>query len=320
MIQSMKKVELHVHLDGSVRIETLAFLSGASASEIKHICTVDKDCHDLNAYLEKFEFPLKYMQTEENLVRIAKELVEDLEKENVIYAEVRFAPLFHTKEGLTPVQVVNAVLKGLSLGNIPCNLILCMMRGVSIEENMIVLELAQKFLNKGVCAIDLAGAEALYPNSLYEPLFSKAKLLKIPYTIHAGEASGKESIYSAIQMGAKRIGHGIHIENDPELIQLLQKQNILLEICPVSNVQTQAVSSLQVHPVYDLYKMGVFLSINTDNKTVSNITLTDQYILLQSIYPFSLEDFLRIQKMAIEHAFISDSEKEKLLIELSSNL
>lgn len=317
-LEEIKKIELHVHLDGSVRPETIKELSGKTLEETLEEMQVDKTCTSLKEYLTKFSLPLEFMQTEENIIRISKELVEDLEKDNVIYAEIRFAPQLHTRNGLSLEQIINAVLEGISHNqNVKTNLILCLMRGDTFENNEEVIEIAKKYLNKGVCAIDLAGSEKDYPNDLYKDLFKKAQEFSIPYTIHAGEALGKESVKLAIEMNAQRIGHGINLENDEELIKLIKEKNILLEICPTSNVETQAVTDILSHPIHSFYQKGLPISINTDNRTVSNITLTEEYNRLRENFPFTREDFIKINQTALEHSFLKSKEKQELIERLA---
>lgn len=187
------------------------------------------------------------------------------------------------------------------------------MRGDSFDNNLKVVTLALKYLGKGVCALDLAGAEGIYPTSDYKELFMIAKDNNIPFTIHAGEAAGSESIREALSFGAKRIGHGIRCIEDKALIEELKEKNILLEICPTSNVQTKVVNNYERHPIYELYKKGVLVSVNTDNRTVSNITLTDEYQKLLDCFSFTLEDLKMMNIYAINGAFISEKEKKELI-------
>lgn len=305
----MNKIELHVHLDGSVREKTAYELGHITKEEIH----AKEKCKDLNDYLTKFDKVNDIMQTKENLERIAYELAYDLKRENVIYAEIRFAPLKHLKKGLTMEEVVQSVLNGLKKVNIKTNLILCLMRGESFQNNLNTIKVALKFLNKGVCAIDLAGAEAIYKTENYKELFLIAKDNNIPFTIHAGEADGKESIYSAINFGASRIGHGIRCLEDDNLVKEIINRKIVLEICPTSNVQTNVVDKYEKHPIYELYKKGVLVTINTDNRTVSNITLKEEYNKLKKAFNFTEKDFKQMNINAIKGAFITDNEKIELL-------
>ena len=257
------------------------------------------------------------MQTKDSLIKVASDLVSYLVSENVIYAEVRFAPIFHTKNGLSMEEVVEAVLTGLKSNNkVKTNLILCMMRGMDKDTNFNVIEVASKYLGNGVCAIDLAGDECNYPLKEYLELFEIAKKKNIPFSIHAGEAGSAKEVKKAIEIGTTRIGHGIHAIEDKNVLELLKEKNILLEICPTSNVQTNNVEDYYQHPINKLHKLGIKLNINTDNKTVSNISISEEYQKLKDNFNFSDDDFKKMNKNAIESAFISQEEKQELLKEL----
>lgn len=312
-LSTLPKIELHLHLDGSINPMTASKILNCSVNDIVKELTVSDNCRDLNEYLTKFSLPEQILQTKENLSLIAENLALDLKKENVIYAEIRFAPMKHLKEGLTKEEVVDSILEGLKKVDIQTNLILCMMRGAPYEENLEVITLAKKYLHRGVCAIDLAGAEALYKTEDYRSLFALAKKENIPFTIHAGEADGKESIKSAISFDPKRIGHGVRIIEAPELIPIIKKKNILLEICPTSNIQTSIFKTYQDHPIKKLYDEFVPLSINTDNRTVSNTTLTEEYHHLITNLNMSIQDIININKTTILHTFLNSNEQDKLL-------
>lgn len=312
-MKNLPKVELHVHLDGSIRITTAIEILGKSEEWVKENLIAPITCNDLNEYLTKFLIPVQILQTEENLIRVSRELAEDLEKDGVIYAEVRFAPMQHTKKGLTPDEVVKAVLKGLSSSNIPIGVILCMMRNGTIEENMQVIDLAEKYIKEGVCGIDLAGAESIYPTKQFQSLFEVARKKQIPYTIHAGEADGISSIEAALLTGTKRLGHGIRVIENETTLKKVKQNKILLEVCPTSNVQTKAVDTYMHHPIRKLYDMGCSISINTDNRTVSNITLTEEYQQLQAQFHFTEKEFCEINKQAIAYSFLDNFTKKELI-------
>ncbi len=320
-LKNIPKVELHLHLDGSVRLDTASRLTGKSIEEVRSLMIAKEKCHDLNEYLTKFNLANEIMQSQENLTRIAKELVEDLKNDNVIYAEVRFAPLLHTKKGLTGEEVIEAVLLGLKDEDLKVNLILCMMRQFSFEDNLKTIELAIKYLDKGVVAIDLAGAEALYPTANFERLFQIAKDKNIPFTIHAGEADGKDSILSAINFKTKRIGHGVRCIEDKETLDMINKNNITLEVCPTSNIQTDIFKNYHDHPIRKLYDMNILVTINVDNMTVSNIDLTQEYEKLVKNFNFTLKDFKKMNINAINASFLKEELKEKYreIINLKTN-
>ena len=309
----MKKVELHLHLDGSVRPTTISELLNISIEEARNLSSVSLKTNSLKDYLDKFDIPLKIMQTKENLMRISKELALDLLKDNVIYAEIRFAPNKHLENGLTIDEVITSILKGLKEVPIKTNLILCMMRGDSYAKNLEIMKHAKKYLGKGVVGIDLAGNEAAYPVNHYQELFAIARKENIPFTIHAGEGDGAFSVINAINLGAKRIGHGVRaIEND-EALNLIKEKDVTLEVCPKSNLDTNMYNKLESHPIKKLLDKGVKVTINTDNRTVSNITLEETYKELKETFHFSKEDFMNMNKRAIESAFISEKEKQELL-------
>lgn len=308
----MKKIELHVHLDGSVRPKTVSELLNYDIKDVKNKMMVTSDTKDLTEYLTKFDFPIKAMQTKENLKRIARELALDLKDDDVIYAEVRFAPILHTKEGLSLDEVVSSVLEGIkSVNEINVNLILCMMRGFSYEDNLKTIMVTKKFLNKGVVGLDLAGDEKKYQTINYKDLFMIAKDNNIPFTIHAGEADTSKSVLDAINFGAKRIGHGIAIVNDDKVLNKVKEKNISLEVCPTSNVDTKAVLSYEKHPIKDLFLKGVKVTVNTDDRTVSNITLSKEYEKLKEYFNFSDEEFLQMNLNAISSSFMNEDEKTR---------
>jgi len=316
-IKELKKIELHLHLDGSVGIDTISNITNKKIDDLEKRMIASSKCENLSEYLTKFDTPIECMQTKENLILVSKELVDYLESQNVIYAEIRFAPMFHTKQGLSYEEVVESVLEGLNQNKkVKTNLILCMMRGVNKENNLKTIEVASKYLNKGVCALDLAGAEDKYPLSEYVDLFEIAFNKNIPFTIHAGENGKYTEIELALKLGARRIGHGIHAYESEYLQNELREKNILLEICPTSNVQTNSIDEYENHPIYSFYKKGLKVCINTDNKTVSNITLNDEYLKLYNTFNFNMEDFKQMNMNAIEGAFLTIEEKDKLKKEL----
>lgn len=308
-IIKMPKVELHLHLDGSIPIFVLEKLSGLSYDEIYQKAVSEND-NKLPDYLERFNFINSYIKTKEDLELASFSLGKELDMENVIYAEIRFAPIDYVSDNLSEDEIIESVLSGLKKCNLKTNLILCMRRGASFEYNKRVIELANRYLGKGVVAVDLVGDEENYPFTLYKELFDVCKYANIPVTIHAGEVT-KRDIIDIIPY-TKRIGHGIKIYDDEELINLIKDNNILLEVCPNSNLDTKNISDYYHHPIRKLYDSGVKVSINTDNRVVSNITITEEYINLVNYLKFSLRDLYQMNLNAIDYAFISEKEKEEL--------
>lgn len=310
LYKSIKKIELHLHLDGCVRVATAEKL--LNKSHLKDQMIVQESNQNLSEYLTKFNIPNSIMQTKENLELISRELIEDLKRDGVIYAEVRFSPLLHTKKGLSFDEIIESVLKGLQDNEIKTNLILCMMRNASIDENMKVIHSAYKYLGKGVVGIDLAGDESKYPTDLFQELFDQINKLNIPLTVHAGEAASSNNIKEAVINNAKRIGHGIKLIEDMNLLEYVKNNNITLEICPTSNIQTKVVPSFEEHPIKKLVDAGVAVTINTDNRTVSNTTLSHEYELLNQYFNYSIPDFKAFNMNAIHASFLSDEEKKEL--------
>ncbi len=311
--KSMPKVELHLHFDGSLNVNDVKKRYNLTDDEIKEKMIADEKCKNLNDYLTKFDYPISIMQKKSELEQDMISLLTSLKSQNVIYVEIRFAPQFHTKEGLSQDEVVSIVIDAMRKVDIKSNLILCIMRGKdNEEENYTTIDVAKKYLGKGVCAIDLAGAEAIFKTNTYEELFKYAKKLNIPYTIHAGEADGIESIKSAILFGAKRIGHGVRAIENNELVQEIVSKGITLEVCPTSNIQTCICNDYSNHPIYELYKNNVKVTINTDNMTVSNTTLENEYNKIVENGDISFEDIIRMNINSIDAAFITEEEKDEL--------
>lgn len=310
--------ELHLHLDGSLRPETVWELAeeqgirlpAESAEEVKYKMEVPEDCRTLEEYLERFDLPLLVLQRADAIERVTYELVEDLAKEGVDYAEIRFAPQLSVNGGLTQDEVVEAAIRGAERGmktypEIRVGLILCCMRGADNEAlNMQTVETAKKYLGPVVCAVDIAGAEGLFPTENFAPVFAKVREYGIPMTIHAGEAAGPDSMKTALSFGTKRIGHGVAAINDPELIRRLIDENVTLEVCVTSNYHTKVVPAIEMHPIHKLLDEGVHVTVNSDNRTCSRTTLQKEKEVLKEQLGFSDEEIEKMQEYAWEARFL----------------
>ncbi len=313
-------VELHLHLDGSISLnnaKSIAKLQGInipSDEEVLRLMQVSKDCHDLNEFLTKFDFPLSLMQTKDSIKLAVKNLSDELLSQGIMYAEIRFAPQLHTNKGLTMEEVVNAAIEGMKLSNLKSNLILCTMRGIDThEKNIETVKLAKKCLGKGVCAIDLAGAEGLYKTSDYEDIFKLAKELDIPFTIHAGEADGPSSVSKAINFGAKRIGHGVRSSEDISLVNSIKDKNITLEICPTSNICTSIYNEVKDMPIKLFMDNNINITINTDDPAICNTSLKEELKKLSQAFNLTYEDIIKFEINAINASFASEKDKLELL-------
>lgn len=287
-------VDLHLHLDGSLSAEFVLeqaekdgiVLPAGNVQDLMPFLTVGDSCESLNEYLEKFDLPLSVLQTEAALEKSVYDLMKRLSGEGLEYAEIRYAPQLHLQRGLAQEAVVEATISGLNSAirdyNINGKLILCCMRMADNQAaNMQTVEVAKDYLGQGVAAIDLAGAEALFPTVNFEELFRRASMYDIPFTIHAGEADGPGSIRDALRFGASRIGHGVRCIEDPDLLEELIKRQIPLEVCPISNAQTKACPDIAHHPILKLLDYGVCVTVNTDNRTVSNTNLNKEFDALR---------------------------------------
>lgn len=313
-----KLIELHLHLDGSLRPETVWELAkeqniklpANTVDEVRDQMQVPEDCRTLEEYLTRFDLPLLVLQTREALERAAFELTEDLAKEGVTYAEIRFAPQLSIKGGMTQEQAVEAAIEGVKRGmeqypSIRVGLILCCMRGEDNEEwNLQTVEAAKKYLGDVVCAVDIAGAESLYPTERFAPVFEKVREYGLPSTIHAGEAAGPESMKTALAFGAKRIGHGVAAVEDPKLVRRLIEEQITLEVCVTSNYQTKVVPSIEAHPIRRLFNVGVRVTVNSDNRTVSNTNVRKELDILRNVFGFKEQEIEKMEEYAWEARFL----------------
>ena len=254
------------------------------------------------------------MQTEEAITLTVANLCGELMEQGLLYAEIRFAPQLHTLGGLTQAQVVQAAVEGLKVHPFRANLILCCMRGnTNRRENLETVELATRFLGKGVCAVDLAGAEALFTTDTFRDLFRVVEEKHLPRTIHAGEACGPESVWDALAFGAQRLGHGVRSLEDPALIRRLVEQDIPLELCPTSNLNTCIFEKMEDYPLMQLMEAGVTVTVNTDNMTVSGVTLESEMEKLANTFGLTDEHFKTLARNAVRASFTSAEQKELML-------
>lgn len=313
-LKVLPKIELHCHLDGSLSQEFLEKRLGRSvkSSEIH----VSDDCRSLQEYLERFDLPGQCLQDEEGLELAGYDVLKSMSEENVRYAEVRFAPLLSENEQLSCSQVIEAVIRGMNRGKeefgVEYGIITCAMRHHSYEENLRMLCIAREYLGQGVCAADLAGAEAIYPMSEFMGLFEEVKKSGMPFTIHAGECGSVQNILDSVEAGALRIGHGIAMRGNIEVQKLIREKGIGIEMCPISNLQTKAVENQSQYPLREFLNHQLKVTINTDNRTVSNTTMTKELKFIQENYGVTDEEIILMMKNAVDTAFTEDTVKERL--------
>lgn len=347
-LAALPKISLHDHLDGGLRPATMIELAekmdyqlpSHDVSELAEWFFQAANSGSLEKYLETFDHTLAVMQTAENLERIAKEFVTDLVEDGVIYAEVRWAPEQHLREGLTLDETVEAVQRGFDAGAaeydhmIQVNQILCAMRHADNAQE--IAELAVRHRDQGVVGFDIAGAEAGFPAERFKETFTWLAEQNMPITVHAGEAAGTASIHDAIVNGRTlRLGHGVRLEEDivlsmdgedvvadlSNLAETVHLRQMVLELCPTSNIQTGAVEPgenhlLENHPFGLLYDLGFAVTVNPDNRLISGVSITDELYQLSELYDYDLDDLLQFQLNAAQATFQSAGERTQLVADL----
>ncbi len=333
LIEKLPKTDLHVHLDGSLRLKTILDLAEKQRVELpasdedglRKVMNLGQNCGSLVEYLRAFDVTLRVMQSEDALTRIAYELAEDAARENVRYMEVRYAPMLHTRRGLKLTSVVEAVLSGLRAAQtdfkIESNIIICGIRNVSPESSLEMAELAVAYKNRGVVGFDLAGAEYDHPAKHHKHAFQLVRDNNINVTIHAGEAYGPESIAQAVHTcGAHRIGHGCRLRENGDLLHYVNDHRIPLECCPSSNVQTGAIRDLATHPLKLYYNLGLRVTVNTDNRLVTDTTVSKELWLCHTQMGLSLKDLKQIILAGFKSAFLPFHVKQQYLRTVSEEL
>ena len=334
LLERLPKAELHVHLDGSLRPGTVwelaqeqdVELPADSEEGIGRWFRQELPERDLVGYLARFDVTTAVMQTPEALERIAFELLEDAAAENVWYMEVRYAPILSTKRGLSPRQVVDAVHRGLARGQrehprTQAYQIICGLRHFEPERALRMAALAVEYKGRGVLAFDLAGAEVDNPAKRFREAFYLVLNANLNVTVHAGEAYGPESIHQALHWaGAHRIGHGVRLREDDDLVEYVRDHRIPLEMCPTSNVQTGAVDSIEEHPIREYFDRGVRVTVNTDNRLMSDTTMTQELALLVEHLGFDLEEIKKLLLNGFKSAFLRYPERKTLIGEASEAL
>lgn len=304
-IEQISKLDLHCHLDGSLTKPMMERCLGRTLT--REMLTVSGDCQSLTEYLEKFDLPVQCLQKEEGLEAGAFAFVEEVARENIKYVEVRFAPMLSVHEGLNCSSVLEAVRKGMERAGqafgVRYGIIVCAMRNHSAEQNLSMLECAAKYLGQGVCALDLAGDESAYPTENFRELFQEAKRIGMPFTIHSGETGNLANVREAFELGAKRIGHGIALQQDPDLMKEFAKAGIGVEMCPTSNFQTKAVREWSEYPLLKFLEAGIKVSVHTDNRTVSGTTMTMELKKVYEQYGREENLIVTLLKNAAETAF-----------------
>ena len=325
-------IDLHLHLDGSLTPDDIIELSEIQKvklptydkAELRKYLSFSGE-RTLKNYLTYFDLPLSVLQCKESISRAVEMLVTRLAKKGMVYAEIRFAPLLHTRDGLTVDEVVESAIDGLKKGldksKFIAQLILCCMRkvGTKVQNEKTVLAVS-KYLGKGVCALDLAGDEEGFGYDEYASLFEKAKALSLPITIHAGERGEPDCVLSALKLGAKRIGHGVRLIKDEKLTEYVKNERIGIEMCPISNYQTGAIEDMKNYPLREYLARGILATVNTDSTVVSNTSIEKEFDFLSEHCGFSLEEKVKALMNAVNIAFLPDCYKDIVRNRILMNL
>ena len=323
-IQQLPKVDLHLHLDCSLSYEVVAKIDPTvTIEEYNNEFVAPKKCINLKDFLTRAVKGFALMQTTDQLTWVVQDLFKQLQADNTLYAEIRFAPHLHLEKGLTPYEVVAATEAATAAAvkdtGIEARLILCTLRHFTKEQSMETVKLVEQFGGTYVAGFDIAGDEAGYPVDNHIAAFEYAQEKKLFITAHAGEAKGAESVWEAIEhFGPSRIGHGVRSIEDANLVQYLKQHRIHLELCPTCNVSIDIYDTYRDHPIDKLYKSGVSLNVNTDNRTVTPVTLTQEYQNLEYNFGWKIADFYQCNVNALNAAFIPTSLKEILIERLTA--
>lgn len=315
---SLPKIELHLHLDCSLSYEVVKKLNPAiMPEEYRQNFVAPPKCTGLADYITRAQAAIELMQTEEALRLVTADLFEQLQADQVIYAEMRFAPLEHLREGLSPEHVVQTVQEAVAQGSretgISAGLILCTLRHYSEAQSMETVRLVEQFSGTPVVGFDIAADEAGFPIDHHKAAFQYAYEKGIPCTAHAGEACGADSVWETLRhFHPRRIGHGVRSAEDTRLLDFLKQHHIHLEVCPTSNIQTNVYPTINDHAVDKIYRHGVSLGINTDARTISDTTLTAEYRQLEQVFGWGKPELLQCNLMAVEAAFAREEIKENL--------
>jgi adenosine deaminase len=326
LLHALPKTDLHCHLDGSMRVKTILELAeqqkvklpADTEDGLAKAIHMGEVCKSLEEYLVAFDVTLSVLQTADALYRSAYELAVDAAAENVRWLEVRYSPALHLQKGLKMTTVIDSVLDGLRAAKretgIKCGVIVCGIRHINPQTSMRLAELSVAYKNRGVIGFDLAGAEASFPAKDHRDAFQLILKNNVNCTAHAGEAYGPESISQAIHnLGAHRIGHGTRLREDGDLLNYVNDHRIPLEVCPTSNVQTGAVSSLAAHPLKFYFDYGLRVTINTDNRLITDTTVTKELWTAHKELGLSLEDLTTVIVSGFKSAFLPFREKQDML-------
>jgi len=331
LFRQLPKVDLHRHLEGSLRLDTLAEIArehgidlpAYSIEELRPYVQVTEGAYNFHQFLAKFQLLRRFYRTREAVERVAYEAVADAAADNIRYLELRFNPVALARNQRFPLDDVTgwvcaAVNKAQAEHHICVRLILQIGRDESLDTATEIAELALAYRQQGVVGVDLAGDEFNYPPHRFAPLFTRIAQEGLGVTVHAGEVGSAENVRAAIRLlHARRIGHGVRVVENSEVVRFVREQGVTLEVCPTSNLQTGVVRTFSQHPLPDLFALGLRVTINTDDPSVSDTTLTDEYLVATKAIGLELRHIRQAVFNAVEAAFLPDQERYRLLEEFA---
>ena len=322
--KNLPKVELHVHLDCCLSYKALKKINPKISYSTFQNQFIGTSCSCLKDYIKCADRALEYMQTKEELEIIVEDIFDQFKDDNVIYAEVRFAPLLHLSKGLLPMEVVEIISKKTkeksNASGIEVNLILCTLRHYSEKQSLETINLIKDFKGENVVGFDIAADEAGFPLDNHTKAFELANESNIFCTAHAGEALGAHSVSETLEkLKPSRIGHGVRSIEDKSLLKKLKANNIHLELCLTSNIVTKVYKSFKDHPADFLYKNDFSISINTDGRTISDTNLNNEYVILGTHFNWTKNHFLKVNINSMEASFANTNIKTKIISNLKSS-
>ncbi len=327
VLKAMPKIELHRHLEGSLRLETLLEIAREheldlpkdNAEQLRPYVQITDDPQDHEVFLGKFEVLRHFYRSPETISRLVYEAVADAAQDNIQYMELRFSPQAQARiRGFPLSEVTDWVIAAAQSAshdyNIHVGLIVTLLRHEPVDQARHVAEIAFDRVNKGIVGLDLAGDEVKYDAQPFQPLFKEAKEQGLGITVHAGEWASANGVGQAIEaLYADRIGHGIRTIEDSRILRLVQERNVALEVCLTSNLQTGVIHKISHHPFMDLFDLGVPVTINTDDPTVSNLTLTDEFEVATAVLGMQYDELSKCILNAAEAAFLPEQERQQLV-------
>ncbi len=324
-IEAMPKVELHIHLEGAIPLEALWELvkKYSGTKDVKNIKELQKkfEYTDFPHFIQTWIWKNRFINEYDDFSLIASEFAKDLEKQNIIYTEVFYSPPDFARRGLEPQKITEAIFKGFKSANAKTkiNLVADMVRDFGPERGMRTLHQVNEVKGMGVVGIGIGGSEHEFPPEAFKEVFEKARAFGFRTSAHAGEAAGSESIWGAIrELKVDRIGHGTRAFEDEKLVEHLKINKIPVEMCPLSNVKTGVVKSIEEHPVKDFYRKGLVVFLNTDDPKMFSNTLSEEYTAFVDKMEFQLNDVKILMDNAINSAWLADNEKKKLHLEIDN--